>query len=239
VNDQIPDISRLVQRILPPLAGIGLAIAFASLGYWQVQRAAEKRDVELLFEGNAPYTQLSNLSAPTLYRPIEAHGRYLPEQVLIDNIVRNSRIGYFVIAALEMAPDEPLLLVNRGWFARPDREEEQPDLALDGEWRTVHGRVGYLPRVGIRSGEAFANPGDWPRVAVYPNVDEVAAQLGRPVRPFVMLLDPDEPGGFARDWRPQQAGPMRHYGYAVQWFALCLTVIALAVWHYRRGSFRP
>lgn len=240
MNDATPNKNPILRRIVPPLASIALATAFASLGYWQVQRAAEKRDIEALFEGSAPYTQLANLSVPTQYRPVEARGRYLvDEHVLIDNIVRNGRIGYFVISALETAAGEPLLLVNRGWVARPDRGEDRPDLSLDGEWRSLHGRVGHLPRVGIRSGEAFANPGDWPRIAVYPNEDEVAAQLGRPVLPFVLLLDPDEPGGFARDWRPQQAGPMRHYGYAVQWFALCLTVIALSVWHYRRGSFRP
>lgn len=239
MNDATPN-NTVLRRIVPPLASIALAIAFASLGYWQIQRAGEKREVEALFEHSAPYTELANLPAPTLYRPVEARGRYLvEEQVLIDNIVRNGRIGYFVISALETAPGEPLLLVNRGWVARPDRFEDGPDLALDDEWHSVRGRVGYLPRVGIRSGEAFANPGDWPRVAVYPNADEVAAQLGRPVLPFVLLLDPGEPSGFARDWRPQQAGPMRHYGYAVQWFALCLTVIGLAVWHYRRGSFRP
>jgi len=236
VTGEIPD-NELLRRIVPPLAGVVLAVAFAALGFWQIERAGEKKSIAAQFDANAPYTQLANLEAPTAYRPVEARGRFLGErQVLIDNIVRGGRIGYFVITPLEIAPQEPLLLVNRGWFPKGSSSDERPDLSIDGEWQSVRGRVGFLPRVGIRSGAGFANPGDWPRVAVYPTNEELGAQLGRAVLPYVLLLDQDHPGGYARDWRPEQAGPMRHYGYAFQWFALCATVIALGLWHYRRGS---
>jgi len=228
--------NELLQRLTPPIAGVLLAAVFAALGFWQIERASEKKALEALFERNVPYTQIANLGEPTPYRPIEARGRYLPgQQVLIDNIVRSGRIGYFVISALDVAPDQPLLLVNRGWVPKAARGEGPLDLALDDGWRSVYGRVGHLPRVGIRSGDAFAGAGDWPKVAVYPTADEVAAELGRSVLPYVLLLDPEDPDGYSRDWRPQQAGPMRHYGYAVQWFAMCATVIALGLWHYRRA----
>jgi len=41
------------------------------------------------------------------------------------------------------------------------------------------------------------------------------------------LLDDHQDGGFKRDWRPATIKPVRHIGYAVQWFALALTVVII------------
>jgi len=95
-----------------------------------------------------------------------------------------------------------------------------------------------LPRVAIRPGEAFAVHGDWPRVAVYPSLREVADELGEEVLPIVLLLRPEAEDGFVRHWQPNVSGPMTHYSYAFQWFALALAVVAITAWHlhkrYRR-----
>jgi surfeit locus 1 family protein len=48
--------------------------------------------------------------------------------------------------------------------------------------------------------------------------------------PAVLLLDPDQPDGFVRDWPRPTGGlaPALHLGYALQWFAFAL--IALVLW---------
>ena len=45
----------------------------------------------------------------------------------------------------------------------------------------------------------------------------------------LVLLDPAEPDGYVRSWAPPGFPPMRHIGYAVQWFALALTLLAIYV----------
>jgi surfeit locus 1 family protein len=45
----------------------------------------------------------------------------------------------------------------------------------------------------------------------------------------LVLLDPGEPDGYVRDWSPPGFPPIRHIGYAVQWFALALTLFILWV----------
>ena len=102
------------------------------------------------------------------------------------------------------------------------------------EWGRFRGRVGQLPRVGIRSGEAFEGSEEWPRIAVYPTLDEVAVELDAELMPFVLLLDPGEPGEYLRRWEPAESGPMTHYGYAFQWFAMALTVLAIGAWHLKK-----
>src|SRR5690606_24718481 len=61
--------------------------------------------------------------------------------------------------------------------------------------------------------------------------EAVAAALGLPaLAPRVLRLDPDLPAGYARDLDllPNTLPPERHLGYAVQWFALALAVLAIA-----------
>jgi surfeit locus 1 family protein len=47
----------------------------------------------------------------------------------------------------------------------------------------------------------------------------------------LLLLDPGESDGYVRSWAPPGFPPLRHVGYALQWFALALAlfVIYLAV----------
>ena len=223
----------LLRRVVPPLAAVVLIAAFVSLGFWQLDRASQKEALAAMFAADAPFRDLADDYTPVPFERLATRGRLLSErQILIDNIVRNGRVGYYVITPLERMDGRPPLLVNRGWI---DKQQGIADPAIDvaGDWRLIRGRAGGLPRVGIRAGDPFTG-GDWPRVAVYPTIDEVAAELGGTLAPFVLLLDADEPDGFVRTWEPAQSGPMTHYGYAFQWFAMAAAVVAIAAWQLRR-----
>ena len=236
VIDELLENERFL-RWVPPAAGVVFFLLFVSLGSWQLERAAAKEALLARFEGDAPYTDARDLGALAEFDRIRVSGRYRPDhQVLIDNIPLEGRPGYYVITPFEPATKGPLLLVNRGWVAKGT--DDAPDYGVTGDFRTVAGLVGHLPRVAIRPGEAFAEHGEWPRVALYPDTAEVAAELGRPVLPVVLLLGPDAPDGFVRQWQPNVSGPMTHYSYAFQWFAMAAAVAALAAWHTRKRWLR-
>lgn len=227
--------NELLQRIVPPVAAIVLIVVFATLGNWQLNRAAEKVALAAQFEDPAPYMPLAQVTNAAPFQRIESRGRFLAQrQILINNIIRNSRLGYFVITALESNPDKPLLIVNRGWIEKPRDPNALVDISIDNNLRSLRGRAGDLPRVGIRSGEPFVGDDTWPRTGLYPTLADVSAELGREVLPFALLLDPDADDGYMRDWQPRQAGPSTHYGYAVQWFALALAVIVVWVVQIRK-----
>ena len=225
------------RRIFPPLAALGLIALFVSLGLWQLDRAAGKNRVQALFENDAPFTQLTGDMPVTEFQNIEVSGHYLGErQVLIDNMFVDGRIGYYAITAFRYADDEPLLIVNRGWIARPGMNEPARDISVGGSSRTIRGRVAYLPRVAIRSGEAFEGAGDWPKRAIYPTLEELSAELGRNLLPFILLLRPHADDGFVRHWQPRESGPMMHYGYAFQWFAMAAAVLGIFLWRMRKKA---
>lgn len=227
------------RKYFPPAAGLIFVGIFVSLAFWQLDRAAEKKALLDLFEGDAAYSRVNDYEALSEFARIQVDGEFLPDrQVLIDNIVQNGRPGYFVITPFKPNSVDPLLLVNRGWVPKQGPGDTDIEIALEDGYKTIRGLVGHLPRVAIRPGEAFADAGEWPRVAVYPRADEIAAQLGSPVLPILLLLAPEENDGFARRWQPNLSGPATHYGYAVQWFAMAATVIALLFWHLRKRVTR-
>lgn len=220
---------------LPYLLAAVLLVAFVSLGLWQLDRAAYKKTLAASFDRESAYTNIYGDTPLKPFQPIRSRGRYLVDrQILIDNIVKEGRLGYYVVAPFEYASDQPLLLVNRGWLAKPPTAGELPPIGVAPEETTIHGKAGLLPRVGIRPGAAFEGAKSWPRIAVYPNAAEVAAELNREVLPFVLLLDPDEAAPMRREWQPAVSGPATHYGYALQWFAMAAAVLAIAAWNFRK-----
>ncbi len=224
--------------LLPPLAGLVLLGLFVTLGMWQLDRAAEKRGISDSFDAGGDYMALSANAAYRLYQPLHVSGRFLSDrQIFLENIVQDSRLGYYVITPFEYAVDEPLLMVNRGWIARGPEQGRLPDIGISNDdEQIVRGRVGSLPRVGIRPGPPFENTSSWPLLAVWPTLDDLASALQRDVLPFVLLADPEADTTLVRRWEPQQIGPMRHIGYAFQWFTLALAVVVVAIVLYRRKS---
>jgi surfeit locus 1 family protein len=101
-----------------------------------------------------------------------------------------------------------------------------PEVAVDGEKRTVVGRLDELPKPGIWL-KAPSAPG-WPRLVQYPRMEELAVDLGRELAPRQVLLDPAVPDGYVRDWVVPGTPADRHLGYAVQWFAFA--AVAAAIW---------
>lgn len=224
-----------VVRAVPPIAAVVFTALFVTLGLWQLDRAEQKETLLGQYGREMPYVTPRDLSVIREFDRIEVSGRFAPErQVLIDNIPLEGRIGYYVITPFEPSNRGPILLVNRGWIPKQGAGMPASDIDVDTDYRDIRGLVGHLPRVAIRPGEAFAEHGDWPRTALYPTIEEIAAELESSVLPLVLLLSPEGDDGYLRRWEPEVSGPMTHYSYAVQWFAMATAVVVIAGWHLRK-----
>jgi len=80
-------------------------------------------------------------------------------------------------------------------------------------------------------------------VAAYPTRAEVAQLLKESSwvsAADLILLDAGEPDGYVRNWAPPGFPPMRHIGYAVQWFGLALALgVIYLVTNFRRTKVVP
>jgi surfeit locus 1 family protein len=120
------------------------------------------------------------------------------------------------------------VLVNRGWVAaNPDRSI-LPDLSIDDSPREITGRLNRLPRPGIKldAVESVFESG-WPRRLLFPNAADLIDQIGYVVYDYQLWLDPDSGDGFELDRPPTRMPPAKHTAYAVQWFALAVTLLVI------------
>jgi surfeit locus 1 family protein len=210
----------------PTLAVLALLPLLLWLGFWQLDRAGQKRALlDGFAAGDRPAVALGGgLASHSRYTRVRATGRYRPDrQILIDNMTRGGVAGYHVMTPL--VRDEGAVLVNRGWIPKTFGAGDLPVVDVSGERREVIGRLDRLPRAGLAL-ETEAGAG-WPRVLQFPTREEIEAQTGLELVEGVVLLDDDAADGYARGWRPVEVGPERHLGYAVQWFALALTLVVI------------
>jgi surfeit locus 1 family protein len=224
---------RASRRFAPTLGFSLLALAglalFVALGRWQLDRAEEKRALlDAFARGGDRVLELpSGLSPVDRYQRLRARGRYDPaRQFLLDNMTRDGQAGFRVLTPLALE-DGRVLLVDRGFVPGSGDRSRLPDIAVQDTPREVAGRADSLPRPGI---ELEAPPATgWPRIVSFPRIEEIGDALGRRVFPQVLLLDADQPDGYARAWTPATAGPDRHVGYAVQWFGFAAVTAILWV----------
>jgi surfeit locus 1 family protein len=235
--------------MLPTLLVVLLTPALAWLGFWQLDRADEKRALLDAFERGSgeplPFEDaLARWPEGSLYGTVVIEGRYDGErQILLDGQVEGGRAGYDVLTPFVPAGDDRTILVNRGFVPLGPNREPLADVAVSGEERRITGRLAPLPRAGLDLGSTSAETqGPWPRVMLYPDHAEVESALGRTVLEPIIWLDPDAPDGFVRAWRVTDVAPARHVAYALQWFAFAATLVVIYVvllWRRRRPSGSP
>ena len=218
-----------------------LGLLFLRLGLWQLDRKAEKEALFERFE-SAPALRLEEaLDRQVTFARVSALGRLDPERhLLLDNRVWQGRAGVHVLTPLTL-DDGRTLLVNRGWLPLPADRRSLPVFATDGSEQLVQGRLAPLPEEGLRLGDAdVLAADDWPQLVTYLDLEAAAGALDRPLLPWILQLDAEDPNGFeGRDWQPAVMGPETHGAYAVQWLALLAT--ALVIWivlGLRRGQSR-
>lgn len=195
-----------------------------SLGLWQWERAADKRDY---------LAQLD--AAPTLEAPGEAppegthlvlRGRYLAERTLfLDNRTHEGRLGVAVLTPLR-SEDGRLWLIQRGFLATgPSRDTPQVatpggEVRVEGRWQVAHDGTplfgpnhegSRLQRIDLSAWEPadnFAHDG-W------------------------MHLERG-PGLLETWWEPSVVPPSRHLGYAFQWWGLAMAAFLTMLFGGRR-----
>jgi surfeit locus 1 family protein len=205
---------------------------FVAAGFWQLDRADQKRalfsEYALGGEGRVLQSLAQIDNAEQLrFQLIELRGQYLSgQQILLDNMLHEGKPGYQVLTPLVTA--EGTVLVNRGWLAASADRRQLPDVSVDGGERQISARIDRLPRPGIRLAASAAVPeSPWPRRLLYPTAAEIAEQLDTRLPDFQLLLSPDQSDGYLRDWRPVVMGPDTHFGYAVQWFAFTVAIAVI------------
>ena len=221
--------------VIGAVAGCALTVY---LGVWQIHRGDDKKALDQQYAAAAllPPVELQIATAPPAglaANAVTVHGEYLADrQLLLDDQVQNEMPGYNVWTPLRLAGGG-LVIVNRGWVPHGASRQTLPPLPVTAGPVSLHGLWRSLPEPGVRLGSSGCTPGHvsavWPRIVLYPTAADLNCFYGEPVMPGEVLLAPDAPDGYVREWRVSSLGfpPARHYAYAAQWFAFALTLLVL------------
>lgn len=216
------------------LGAVLLCALFVRLGYWQWERGNARQAQWSKFNvgaGESVALGSRGLDQVQRFQRVTVVGRFDTEhQFLLDNRTNNGNAGYEVLTPLDR-PNGFIALVDRGWVPFSGSRAKLPSVAFAAYGPvTLSGRTDELPTAGLASGRAAPlSDGGWPKVTSYPTMNELKTALGgRPLEQRILLLDPQEPNGYVRDWHPPGIQPVRHWSYAIQWW--CFAVVTLVFW---------
>jgi surfeit locus 1 family protein len=235
---------RIKRLAINGLAVIFLMVLFVmliKLGFWQLERAKNKvKQIE------TRQRALSTLSVKLPERSkidqhnaqlIKLHGQLdFSKTMLLDNKVSNGVVGYEVLVPFSLQQHDNAsvpILVNLGWISGTGRREQLPSLQSWPEIKTLIGYL-HLPShnpfastvINVKgSNQSFSYP------LVIPAVDfnQFSTQLNQTLYPAVVRLHENSQWGYQKEWRwNNKMTPQKHQGYAIQWFALALTLFLLS-----------
>jgi len=224
----------------PSLTTIIVFPILLSLGFWQLDRAGQKREIyaEFLDHQSSPAVDLNNEhkrrenEAEMKWRNVKVIGDLTKgNHILLDNQVVNSKAGYFVFTLLKLANEEMWVLLNRGWIPVGEDRKHVPDL---GEVITKEvellGVAKDVPATGLLLGDPTIEKIEKNIYRAQSiNLDEIKDLLRLDLLPYVIRLHPGSAQGFRRNWRTPGSGEDVHLGYAFQWFALASLLLIIYV----------
>lgn len=232
--------------LAPTLVALAVLPVLLGLGFWQLDRASQKRATEARLQ-DAAEAEPRRLSLPLpeaealRLEPVKARGRYDGRhQFLLANQVREGTSGYLVLTPFRLAGSSTAFLVARDWVAADGDRSQLPELPPVPEGRGfVAGLITEGPSVGYRMGEAYVGDGDWPRRVTYLDFNAMGQAVPYQLAPFV--LEPNTEPAQRKERLTGGISPQRHVGYAFQWFGLgaALVVIYLVVNLRRENDDEP
>lgn len=198
---------------------------FIRLGFWQLERLAERRARNAQMQAQASLPPLNlNQEMPAMvelaqmeYRLVTATGTFdSTGEVLLTNQPWQGRLGVHLLTPLRLENGQTLL-VDRGWIPYEDK---------DAPARQKYARPGTVTVTGmLRASQSIRGQGqNAPDQFTQVNLDLISKTTGQQLLPLFAVEAPD-PASAGLPYRslPEvdlSEGP--HLGYAMQWFFFAL-----------------
>lgn len=213
------------------LLTLGAVILFMQLGFWQLARADEKKQmiaaVDVLSK-QQPIDWGATHRLPKQYQRLHVQGHFLPTVFLLDNQHYRHQLGYDVLSPL-LLDNGKVVLVDRGWVVANQDHRELPSIKIPNQLIDLVGSAYYPSDKTWVLGQVLEKKDK--NMAIIEQIDMpiIRQFLLKSVYPFIIRLSPQAEHGFVRDWPVVAMSIERHFGYALQWFAIALVIIILFI----------
>ena len=223
--------------LIPTIVFLLILPVLLNLGFWQLDRAEEKRALIELFkqQNNLGPLKLKgeiSLDEKLNYRSAEVEGYYdIKKQIFIDNKIHQGKTGVYALTPFKIKDSQYSVLVNRGWVPMVIDRSSLPEIDTPTQLLILKGKIKISNKKPFTVGEQIQSNQGWPALMQWINVSEIEKKSDLKLLPYVFLLDEKDNSGYVRNWKPVVMQPEKSTSYAVQWFALALalTIIYIVV----------
>ncbi|MCP3909135.1 MAG: SURF1 family protein [Oceanicoccus sp.] len=203
-----------------------------SLGFWQLDRAEEKRQLQDLFEhrqlAGPVALEALNTQADLRYQPVTLRGEFVNEKaVLLDNRIYQGRFGYEIITPFRLVDSKTMVLVNRGWLEGDISRRSLPAI------KAIAGEIALIGEVYVPQGDvmllADESASGWPRVMQSLNIEALQKEFEQTLFPYSVRIKQISAASYTPNWVVVNLQPEKHTGYAVQWFAMAVALLVIGL----------
>jgi surfeit locus 1 family protein len=211
-----------------------LFLLLVSLGYWQLSRAEEKRKLlqDFLMRVEAPPKTAAEIKEAKQFHRVILTGQFDNNHTfLLDNKIFNHQVGDEVYTPFYVPILKQTILVDRGFIPLGQNRNVLPVIPDILGQVTITGLLDLPPRYAALGSIADSSHLIWPLRIEFVNLRLLKSYLPNTfsLSPYILRLPKNHSAGFAIEWQIMSMPPEKHVAYAVQWFALALTLLILFV----------
>ena len=161
---------------------------FVFLGFWQIERGAEKDQIVSNFEEAQMKQPLPISNNSKKWDRVYVNGALdKSKTIFIDNTIYKGALGYKVVAPLILDMDE-IILVDFGWTKQPERRGDVKTVEISSNQNISVTGVLEQPELGlVLSDELFSS--SWPKISQSKSIDALQELFDEKIYPFILLSD--------------------------------------------------
>lgn len=212
-----------------------------SLGFWQLDRAQEKRLLEnaIITAQNSPAEQVENINdlLKKEHYQVLLKGRFDgSKQFIYDNQIVKSNAGYYVLTPFVLS-EKTAILVNRGFVPWQGNRDKLANIEINNHEKTI--KVGLIrpkQRILLKQNQLHS---DFPILIQSLDLAQLSQLSNYQFMPMLAQLDIQADSGFYRKWQPFYGSVDKHLGYALQWFLMAFVLFLIAVRLWFKFVYKP
>jgi len=217
---------------IPASLIVAILALLISLGFWQLDRADEKRAIEDQIasanSGDVELVTSVEFLKDKEYYHVRLQGSYVGDkQFIYDNQIVDQVSGYYVLTPLILKDTSKAVLINRGFIAWNGRRDKLADIDVEDELTEVKVQISTpVKRMELKVSETT---GGFPVLIQALDLDAMSTIASLDFASVVGLLNPESENGFVRKWEPYTGSIERHVGYAIQWFLMAFVLAFIGI----------
>jgi len=224
--------------LIPTTAFIVAFICFIQLGFWQLERASEKNNINSNYTLrqddaliNLNNTNSINNKEALLWRRAEVNGSFLNKKnIILDNQIFNQIAGFNILTPFLIKDSNYVVLINRGWHPNLASRDLIPDIQNLEGIKALKGHIAKFPSSGISLGQDNI---ETLNASVFRmqrlDFDELKYFLTFNLLPYMIYIDPLIDKGNYNTFKLPAPDSEKNYGYAFQWFAFAFTLLIIFI----------